>query len=66
MLKLRKMAKRFTVRSQQGPCPKEVFYNIEDAYKVAYNFAQDSGKDVAVIEHEGDTSRLVRKVMHIR
>jgi len=65
VLKQRKMAKRFTVRSQ-GPSPKEVFDNLDDAYTAAYNFAQDSGKDVAVIEHEGDTSRLVKKVFHLK
>lgn len=59
------MAKRFTIRSQ-GPHPKASFDTLDDAYGAALNFAQDSGKNVSVIEHEGDTSRLVKKVFHIR
>lgn len=59
-----KMAKRFTIRPQK-PCPKGSYMNLEDAYNAALDFAQSSGKDVSVIEHDGDITRLVKKVFHV-
>lgn len=57
--------KKFTVRAQ-GISPTMVYPSLEGAFEVAKAAAQNSGKDAAVIEHDRDTSRLVKKVFHLR
>lgn len=59
------MSKKFTIRPQGLP-PKFSFDTLDEAYEAALKCAQDSGRNVAVIEHEGDTSRLVKKVVFLR
>lgn len=56
------MSKRFSIRTQGSPL-KSSFNTLEDAYNAALELAQNVGKDVAVIEHEGDNTRLVKKVI---
>lgn len=57
--------KTFTIRTQGSKPSKTTYASVEEAYEVAKAAAQETGKDTAVIEHEGDNSRLVRKVFHI-
>lgn len=58
------MAKKFTVRSKGYP-NKKSYDNLEDAYQVALTLAEKSGKDTSVIEHDGDNTRLVKKIFHV-
>lgn len=51
----------YTVRSQ-ALLQKKSFLDEDDATRFAQNLCENSGQEVAVILHVGDTSRLVKKM----
>jgi hypothetical protein len=51
----------YTIRSQ-ALLHKKTFYDESDAINFAEKLCENSGQEVAVVLHVGDTSRLIKKM----